>query len=66
MMQDDGIMDVQQSIPCPNCGRTMRLNYVLWKEPRYVCESFRQGKDCEMVLMLKEYRPNFDRSASAS
>lgn len=53
-----------QSIPCPNCGRKMRLNYFVWNEPRYVCDSYRRDPDCEMILMLKECHSSV-RNASA-
>jgi hypothetical protein len=54
-----------QSIPCPNCGRKMRLTYFQWKEPRYVCDSFRRDPDCEMVIMMRFERPYADRDISA-
>ncbi|MDF2962126.1 MAG: hypothetical protein K0S39_3861 [Paenibacillus sp.] len=66
MMNYDDIMHEQpQSMTCPNCGRKMRLNHSLWKDPKYVCDSFRRDNDCGMVLMIKDYKPRADRSVSA-
>lgn len=46
--------DRPKIIQCPNCGLKMRLNYFTWNQPKYVCDSYRQDSDCQMVLMLRD------------
>lgn len=65
MNELDTIHEQPQSITCPNCGRKMRLTYFLWKEPRYVCDSFRRDDDCEMVIMMKYDKTQYDQDISA-
>ncbi|XEC93786.1 hypothetical protein AB6A23_20890 [Paenibacillus tarimensis] len=65
MNDDENVFELPQSIDCPNCGRKMRMNYFRWKDPTYVCDSYRQDSDCEMVLMISQYRPTAGRDVSA-
>lgn len=65
MNYEENFQEQPQSITCPNCGRKMRLTYLLWKDPKYVCDSFRRDDDCQMVLMMKDVRLFANRSLSA-
>lgn len=53
--------DYPQTMTCPVCGRTMRYNYSFWKEPRYVCDSYREESDCGMVLLLRKQSETDER-----
>lgn len=52
MTMTDGLGGQANTMLCPHCGRKMRLNFLSWKEPRYVCESFYEGDDCGMMMIL--------------